>query len=545
MKKIFQLFVFCLFGISAWANGTTSHMNPDLTCGVSISLDSTNTGDVILIAEATGDAPFAYNWNTGETTETIIVTSWGINYCVTVTDASGCIAESCVFNQNSCTADILTTPTGAMFANAGGVSPFTYTWSDGSTSSTIYPNAAGTYCVTITDVTGCEATACADWNPNPCNAFIVQEDSAGFDILQAYPVSGVSYTWSTGETTNYIVPSSSGTYCVTVTGGGCIGEACYYYHTPNYTISGYLYYPDSLNPQPMGGIVELYFNDTNSNNWELVGTTNIVSDPNGWSNFYDFGAQNPAGQYIVKATLDPNLPNAGDYMPTYHFSTVHWDSANVISLPASGGGLYQIIFNDGSNFSGGDGTINGLVTQGDGFTANDENDRGGDPRPNTSVLLFDSNEQPVTHTVTDDQGQYSFGNLPYGTYKLEVEIVGVEQAVRWVTLSANQPSSTGNDFEVTPDGIVLGINDLVAESKLHISPNPTTGLVNFSFEAKANFDAKISVARADGQTILLENQAVAKGSQSLQLDLTNFPSGLYFLQITTGQEVISRKIVKQ
>lgn len=545
MKKIFQLFVFCLFGISAWANGNVNPMSPvDTICNVSIGLDSTNTG-LALTAYSTGTGPFVYIWSTGETTASIDLV-WGINYCVTVTDATGCEASSCLYNQNSCTAQILTTPTGSMTAIPGGVSPFTFAWSNGSTNAYIFPNAPGNYCVTITDVTGCQATTCAYYNPNPCDASIVQLDSEGYEILQAFPVSGVTYTWSTGETTNYIVPSSSGNYCVTVTGGGCTSSACYYYNGPNFTISGYLYFPDSINnPGPMEGTVELFFNDLNTNTWESIATTSIQSNANGWSNFYDFGVQSVAGDYIVKATLDPNFPGAAGYMPTYHFSTVHWDEADVISLPSSGSGLYQIILNDGSNLSGGSGNINGTVTEGDGFTANDENDRSGDPRPNTSVLLFDSNEQPITHTLTDAVGNYSFGNLPMGTYKLEVEIVGQEQAVRWVTLSDNNPASNGNDFEVTPDGIVLGISDLVAESNVHVSPNPTTGVVNFGFEAKANFDAKISVASVDGQTLLTANQSIVKGKQSLQLDLTSLPTGLYFLQVTTGNEVISRKIIKQ
>ncbi len=624
MKKIIQLLAFCMISISAWANGFSNPFNSnDLVCNVDISMDSTNSGDVILTAITTGDAPFVYTWNTGENTASVMVTSWGINYCVTVTDANGCVAESCVYNQNACSANIQVTPPWALVAVAGGISPFSYLWSNGSTNSTITPNSPGTYCVSITDLTGCEASYCTYWsgqqdtcdvyitfdtlgtgtyfnaiasgtapftyqwqpggttqsiplspvyfgdycvtvtdatgceatdcyfgiNPNPCSVWIFESDTIGFDALYAIANSPnpISYLWSTGETSSIIFPNNPGTYCVTIQTGGCTGTACYNYSVPNnFTISGYLYLPDSLNgPANLQGIVELFFNDTNSNTWVSLGTTNIETDTAGWSSYYTFGTQANVGEYLVKATLDPSMPIAADYMPTYHFNTVHWDSADVITLPASGSGLYQIIFNDGSNFTGGSGSINGLVTEGDGFTANEENDRGGDPRPNTSVLLFDSNEQPITHTLTDDQGQYSFANLPFGTYKLEVEIVGVEQAVRWVTLSADKPTSTGNDFEVTPAGIVLGINDLVAESKVHIFPNPTTGIVNFGFEANANFDAKISVARADGKTVLVHNQSVTKGSQSLQVDLTNLPTGLYFLQVTTGNEVISKKIVKQ
>ncbi|MEZ4949944.1 MAG: hypothetical protein R2784_11235 [Saprospiraceae bacterium] len=47
-----------------------------------------------------GEAPFTYNWSIGETTSSVQVTSPG-TYCVTVTDATGCAASSCVFSIQS------------------------------------------------------------------------------------------------------------------------------------------------------------------------------------------------------------------------------------------------------------------------------------------------------------------------------------------------------------------------------------------------------------------------------------------------------------
>ncbi|MCF8246975.1 MAG: T9SS type A sorting domain-containing protein [Saprospiraceae bacterium] len=626
MKKIFQLLLVCLMAISAKANNSLElnlkNLSIDSICSVAIGLDSTNSGDVILIAYHTGTAPFSYAWNTGENTETIVVTSWNINYCVTVTDVTGCEATSCLFNNQSCSVTISANPNSGLSATPIGTAPFAYLWSNGSNSQFIQPNAPGSYCVsvtdaagcvssdcywwgatfdscsvvitfdstgaggmftanasgtapftyqwqpsgntqsiplnpayfgdycvTVTDADGCESTDCVWGNNNPCSVWIFESDTIGVDALYAIasaPANIISYLWSTGETSSVIFPTSPGNYCVTIQGGGCTATACYNFSIPtNFTISGYLYFPDSLNAQIMQGTVELFFNDQISNTWESLGTTDIQSNPNGWSNFYDFGQQNDAGQYIVKATLDPNSPGASDYMPTYHFSTVHWDNADLITLPSSGSGLYQIILNDGSNFTGGSGNINGTVTEGDGFTANDENNRGGDPRPNTSVLLFDSNEQPITHTLTDDIGQYSFGGLPFGTYKLEVEIVGIEQVERWVTLGPNNPTSTGNDFQVTSDGIVLGINDLLSGSGLEVSPNPTSGSLNLHLEASNNFGAAIQLKRLDGTTVFSENQQVVKGGQLVKLDLSSFPTGLYILQVNTGKEVLAAKVVKQ
>ena len=50
----------------------------------------------VLQANAYGDAPYAYNWNTGENTAEITVTEAG-EYCVTVTTATGCQAVVCEF----------------------------------------------------------------------------------------------------------------------------------------------------------------------------------------------------------------------------------------------------------------------------------------------------------------------------------------------------------------------------------------------------------------------------------------------------------------
>jgi len=622
MKKIYHLILFSLLAISAWGYSPSNLAMPvDSFCSVAIGIDSTNTGDVILVAYATGEAPFAYNWSTNENTQSIVVTSWGVNYCVTVTDATGCEATSCLFNQNTCSSYIDSNPAGGLTAVADGNAPFSYVWNTGSTESSISPNAPGNYCVSVTDATGCYSVACYWWgnqpdscsvfvsvdsantgiiftanangvapfsyswstgattqsvplNPNyfgpycvsvtdatgcvsyncatfnPCSVHIEYADSVGFNTLVAVGNTwgNASYTWSTGETSQYIVVTDPGLYCVTVTGNGCVSSDCYNFTIPNnFDISGYLYLPDSLNgPANLQGTVELFFNDLNSNAWVSLGTTNIESDPSGWSSYYTFGTQTNAGEYIVKATLDPNMPIAGDYMPTYHFSTVHWDEADLINLPSVGSGLYNIIFNDGTNLLGsGSGNINGTVTEGDGFSANGEGDRSGAPRPNTSVLLFDADGQAITHTLTDALGQYSFNGLPFGTYKIEVEIVGVEQVERWVTLSGSQPTSSGNDFQVTTDGIVLSIHDVVDAASIRAFPNPTNSSVSLSFNAAANFDAKLSLSRADGKLVHTENQRIVKGSQQINLDLSNYPAGLYLLQMTTDSGVLTTKLVKE
>ncbi len=622
MKKKFPFLLFCLASIFARGNDNPplEILDVDSTCFVSIGLDSSNTGDVLLVAYPTGNAPFAYQWSTGATTNSIIVTTWGINYCVTVTDADGCIASDCLFNQNTCTTSIINVPLGYLSSVSTGISPFTYSWSNGSTTPSIPVNAPGTYCVTVVDAINCSSQACYDygildscsvyivedstaaggyfsaiangtppfsytwqpsgngqsipldpayfgdycvtitdatgcvaydcfWNQNPCSALIIeQEDSSG--VTELFVLSNIwpaTYLWSNGSTENVIYPSSSGNYCVTVTGGGCVTSTCYNYTVPsNMQINGAIYHPDSLNALALEGLVELFYNDPTTNSWDMVASTTILSDPNGWWNSYEFGNQTNPGQYIIKVTLDPASPYSADFLPTYHYSTILWDEANIITLPSSGWGLYNVLLSDGQNLTGGSGQISGTVTEGDGFTANDEDDRGGTPRPNTSVLLFDANEQPISHTLTNAEGKYSFSNLPFGTYKVMVEIVGVEQAEKWVTLNAANPVSIGNDFEVTESGIVLEANSPVLNSAhVQVFPNPVRKTLGLSFEALANFDAEISITRVDGVTVLTENQSVVSGLHTARLDVSSLSPGLYLVQMKASNGVAVAKFVKE
>jgi hypothetical protein len=77
-------------------------------CGVTITGVIDTTGGVIsyaLTASPTGAEPFTYEWNTGESTQSIDYTpipNFDNVVCVWITDANGCVATTCgVFDGNS------------------------------------------------------------------------------------------------------------------------------------------------------------------------------------------------------------------------------------------------------------------------------------------------------------------------------------------------------------------------------------------------------------------------------------------------------------
>ncbi len=137
----------------------------------------------------------------------------------------------------------------------GGVPPFSYVWSDGSTSSTYCesgPGAGG--CVTVTDNAGCFFSAC-DGN-NGCQIFV----SIGAYTMCGIPGPGITatatggtppytYLWSNGSNSQSLcnISTTAGTYyCLSVIdANGCAGSACYVVQGPgNCSFFGYSQNPN-------------------------------------------------------------------------------------------------------------------------------------------------------------------------------------------------------------------------------------------------------------------------------------------------------------
>ena len=115
------------------------------------------------IANATG--PFTYVWNEGSTTDSIANLGAG-NYAVTVTDAKACPSILTFTIQESSSPINVSTNIGSVKCNggtdgyvsidaSGPNSPFTYLWTDGSTTDSISNLKVGNYSVVITNASGC------------------------------------------------------------------------------------------------------------------------------------------------------------------------------------------------------------------------------------------------------------------------------------------------------------------------------------------------------------------------------------------------------
>ena len=210
---------------------------------VDVSMSGANDGSATANPMG-GTAPYIYMWSNGGNTQTITNLPPG-TYTVTVTDNNGCTAMgSGTVNSFDCSgfsATISSTNVtcnggsdGSATANpAGGMTPYTYAWSNGQSTQTANSLIAGNYSVTISEADGCtavlmttitEPTAVAvsadEINHVSCNG----GNNGSIVVSASGGNGGYSYTWSNGGMGSNLMNLPAGSYTVAATDmAGCQG----------------------------------------------------------------------------------------------------------------------------------------------------------------------------------------------------------------------------------------------------------------------------------------------------------------------------------
>ena len=167
-------------------------------------------------------------------------------YVVSVTDANGCYSQSTVSlssNVNPCSgflgyissvsfaSDTNTCDGIITSAVSGGTSPYSFFWSDGSTTSTILNGCAGfEYSVCITDANGCQvcdSVLMGDSSIINCSSFIATINNTNVSlsglcdgsatIIASGGATPYSFLWTNGQTNQTVNDLCEGTYVVNIT----------------------------------------------------------------------------------------------------------------------------------------------------------------------------------------------------------------------------------------------------------------------------------------------------------------------------------------
>ena len=521
-------------------------------CGVWIGCDPTGAG-VLLIAYGYGAEPIEYIWSNGDVGAELLVTENG-EYCVTIIDAEGCTSSACitvnVTDVAECFVPIEVTEFDAftqlsITLNTDG--PYEIIWSTGETGTSINVEVSGVYCVEVLELeTGCFFTTCATvviGGQDDCWGFIEAEfleDSTALLTVIAFDNSSDSlnflYMWSTGELTQSIEVSEEGTYCVTVTGSdNCLFETCIDVVFGDIPLMGSIIgvVQDSETGDVLEAVVDIY-SILDDGTVELV-IGEIETNEQGF-----FGVNSIAiGNYIALAVVEGNA-----YVPTYSISTTSWEEADILFLnDYTSFVLVQIEMIPLTSLDqAGPGSIGGSVTT-DNIIANDKEigAKSAGPLVDANIILM-QDEEYVGQLFTDDEGSFKFTDLPFGTYKVILEIPGYPRNIIEVTLSEDAPNATDVEFET--DATATSTENITGLSSLTLSPNPTSNILVVDTYFTGSKDVMYRLIDMNGKIIQSSSFTSTIGENSLTLDVTTMKSGIYNLVLLTKGELTTKRFVK-
>ncbi len=434
---------------------------------------------------------------------------------------------------------------------------YTYLWNTGDTTQSISVDTASTYRVTVTSIEGCTAVSNAlvtKTNPDQTPTVIANGPTRfceGAAVILTAPLSS-SYLWSDGETTRSITVANSAGYTVT-TQGLCalftsdtvqvqvlpapaptaVGDTVALHTSAILTASGDqpLWYaaPNAATPLYEGSP---FVTDTlNATTTYWVGATTVYDQPNQHTGITDHSGSAFGGtQYNGQIIFDCYKPCRLAHVKVYSTKV----AARRIVLLDSNGVLQDSI----------------TVNIPNGTTQIELNfDL---PVGNDLVLTTDEAVNMANLNTTGPQLQRSDANVNYpyllsdvlkitnsnlGTdryyyfYDWDIDFYGLECASERVPVVAKVDSS------------IIKTQAPVWAAGLHLSPNPTTGLLRAQLNDFAGGNITVSIRNAQGAILQTQRLSAAPGIFQWQGNLSDYPAGVYWLEFSSEQGVAYRKVV--
>ena len=150
--------------------------------------------------------------------------------------------------------------------------------------------------------------------------------------------------------------------------------------------------------------------------------------------------------------------------------------------------------------------------------------------------------------VVDQSADFAIANVSGGTAPYSIDWSDGSEGVILnnitigstyrVTITDTNGCNHEDEFVIEP---ITNTFDVSFVNDIDIFPNPSSGLFNISFESKLTIeDLNLKIYTSLGENILIQN---LNFGQISQVDLSDFPQGTYFVQLTDGANYFIDRII--
>jgi PKD repeat protein len=511
-----------------------------------------------------GVQPYSYSWSIDSTSKDVSGLAAG-TYWVSLTDHNNCknsdtiIVTEPVALEHSFDVKNVSCFNGSdgkiTLSVTGGTAPYSYLWSNDSTSKDVASLQANDYVVDVTDHNGCTfSDNTSVLEPDKLVMFLDKTDvlcyggtSGSINTTVFGGTEPYSFNWSTGATTKDLTNLKAAGYSLLATD--------YNNCTINDSVS--VYQPDSINIlsqvndascfglsdgsisiTPWGGLPPYSYSWSNS-----AITKDLDAVPSG-DYTLNFKDDNKCPVVVNLTIKQPDAFSAGFYVGD---ASCFNGNNGYIKLTVSGGTEpYSLLWSneqtiaDISQLTAGTYSVAVIDAHScaltDSATVNQ-------PGPVTSGFTFQSSEAVATFTNTSSNASYNwdFGDGYTGTDTNPVHTFS-QTGVYKVCLKTYNNCDTVVSCDSVSITISTRISNAIDKNTVSIYPNPSSGFINIE-RTMSVVTSSWKILDQTGRTVITGE--IVAGERIIQVDLSVLANGIYYLRMEQqSSSPILQKIVR-
>ena len=357
------------------------------------------------------------------------------------------------------------------------------------------------------------------------------------------------FTVNCGDTLNLATVCFGSCSACVVSVPGCTDPAATNYDPLATTDDGSCLYPSTCNATPVTGVfVDQIIHNRATFNWDNMNSSTCAVDQmviryrevgtSSWTNKF---LGNPVGSTTYYGTSKRviNLTPSTQY--EYQFKIWYVGVSSPVNWGANPSGTFTTLDEcpNVGNFA-----VSTPLTTRATFTWDDSNGAYSFVR---IKLRVDSISNP---SASDWQNAGGFG-INYGTWTRNKNGLTPGETYRGQSKTWCDPAGgpykasswTPLVFWTQPTSIRLDGESVIAN--LDVYPNPSRDIFNVSFTSEEAQDLDVRVINVVGEAVYTENLEEFIGEYTKQIDLANYTKGVYFLEITTNNGVVNKKLILQ
>jgi hypothetical protein len=155
------------------------------------------------------------------------------------------------------------------------------------------------------------------------------------------------------------------------------------------------------------------------------------------------------------------------------------------------------------------------------------------PPDSNGIAMFEENDYGIVAV----QGEGEYGQK---TVCFSYSIAHLEDSAGSRDLLMARIAEFFELLSVDVDEPVPTINNVSME----IYPNPVSEISNIQYTIHNTQLVRVGLYDINGQEVQrLVNETKVQGQHSIQLDVSELPSGIYFIRLNTGSDIISKKVL--